>query len=56
MWGRCDCCMYGTYESPGCIGYPRPHPNPRPFLSIGGLFGGCVKCGHPESSHRRGCF
>ena len=31
MWGRCDCCMYGTYESYGCIiGYPRPYPNPRP--------------------------
>ena len=46
--------MSGTYVRPGCIG--RPYPNPRPFPPIGDPFGGCVKCGHPESSHRRGCF
>ena len=54
MWGRCDCCMYGTYVRAGCI--RRPYPNPRPFPPFDDPFGGCLKCGHPESSHRRGYF
>ena len=27
MWSSYN----GTYERPGCIYYPRPYPNPRPF-------------------------
>ena len=53
MWGRCNCCMSGTYVRPGCL---RPYPNPRPFPPFDDPFGGCLRCHHPESSHRRGYF
>ena len=52
MWSSYN----GTYERPGCIYYPRPYPNPSPFPPFDDPFGGCEICGHPESSHRKGCF
>ena len=56
MRRSCYCCMSGTYVRPGCIPYPRSYPNPRPFPPFDDPFGGCLKCGHPKSSHIRGCF
>ncbi len=48
MRSSCNCCRNGTYERPGCFPSPRP-----PF---GDPFGGCLRCGHPQSSHRRGWY
>ncbi len=50
MFGSCSCCRSGTYVRPGCIYIPNQRP---PF---GDPFGGCLRCRHPESSHRKGWY
>ncbi len=63
MWSSCNCCRTGIFQGSGCIRFPRPfppfprpYPNPSPFPPFDDPFGGCEIYGHPESSHRKGCF